>query len=956
MGLLKTFGNRLIMSGCMLLAVFMLCSTDAYAIGDGKVPSGTTGKIQAPYVNKTSARGGRVTYSSHNATQTHWRDFQPSLAPSYDLYSTPGASCDDGNMYYRAGISIIESEKSGQLQISCNLRNARNLNTHKATHFTQGYDGGGYNLNCVLEAANMAKLSTMTMKEIKKFTAPYNVYIKYRNGSDKGSSGNTAWNNHISVTAKSCVSANEAGKMQVTAGSTEKGKFSYNSSKAETSVKWIWTLDVPSSDKTTLKANGFNTGTYTYRYTDKNGKTHTKTFRNYKITDTKKLKGLNLYGTGTYKLKVSVVVNNKIVDLYWTYHDFNIIRGGKKIGVYDIKKEVSYVNEYTSWLSNKYTFKVSNTGCDIPENMGGCVRKYKINHIYQKSDGSYDTQHPNYSVIKNIKINKNETKTLKIKTYTSGVNSKGKAKNLTYILDKDRNSKYGIPKSTKNVSKGSNEKTFKVKYYPGTAVINVYYKRYTAEVRYYYDGVEDKNASYEVYSANCHKEITAKNKSNGYIFKKKKLSGAKSGSTKYKFKITRKSGAKVKIYYTSKKYDYEIHYYYNGVEDKKSTAKGTIKINESNVITVVNKNTRTVNGTKKTYVYDKSKVSKGSRFSNWKFTVRKNKAKLKVYYKLADLNYEIHYFYDGVEDTNNKVSGTVKTTMSNIVTVTNKNTRTVNGNNKTYHYSKCDVTSGSKISNWKFTVGKNKARLNVHYVSSELNYTIRFFYDGKEDTSRKITGATLPANTKTVDLNNYRKKGTVNYLHLKTVAYNGKYTSSGGVITFKVTSNNAVLDVYYVSSKKYTIYYYLNDELYTTKTGSVKFNQSYNITADDLSKKHKNFIFAESVARQNAKRTGNYTFKMTGNDAVFVIYYDTKTTYKYTIRYYYDDVEDSDRTITKSVPVNSKVTAPDKPKDRYTLDKDKTPSMTFNVNSDNFEFKVYYKKKPNYVFDVHLKE
>ena len=189
MGLLKTFGNRLIMSGCMLLAVFMLCSTDTYADSDNdnKAPAGTTGKIQAPYVNKTSARGGRVTYSSHNATWTHWREFQPSLAPSYDLYSTPGASCDDGNMYYRAGINIIEREKSGQLQISCNLRNARNLNTHKATHFTQGYDGGGYNLNCVLEAANMAKLSTMTMKEIKKFTAPYNVYIKYRNGSDKGS-------------------------------------------------------------------------------------------------------------------------------------------------------------------------------------------------------------------------------------------------------------------------------------------------------------------------------------------------------------------------------------------------------------------------------------------------------------------------------------------------------------------------------------------------------------------------------------------------------------------------------------------------------------------------------------------------------------------------------------------------------------------------------------------------
>lgn len=171
-------------------------------------------------------------------------------------------------------------------------------------------------------------------------------------------------------------------------------------------------------------------------------------------------------------------------------------------------------------------------------------------------------------------------------------------------------------------------------------VINVYYtydkSTFQYTVHYFYDGIEDES-KVESNNAKYQDKITA------YIDKNK---------TGYKFEKTENipliitevtENNVINVYYVKDEFSYTVEYYYENKtshqydKDEKASVVKSAQYSE--------KITSYVDKTKKGYVLDK--------VENLPLTITEIAENniIKIYYKLADYNYIIHYFYNGVEDT-----------------------------------------------------------------------------------------------------------------------------------------------------------------------------------------------------------------------------------------------------------------------------------------------------------------
>ncbi len=99
---------------------------------------------------------------------------------------------------------------------------------------------------------------------------------------------------------------------------------------------------------------------------------------------------------------------------------------------------------------------------------------------------------------------------------------------------------------------------------------------------------------------------------------------------------------------------------------------------------------------------------------------------IKVYYVKDSFKYSVEYYFDGIIDSSMTVTGTAN--FKDII--------------DSYTDKVIDGYKLEKTENLPLTISSNKDAnvIRVYYVKNEFGYSVHYFYDGTEDTSKLETG------------------------------------------------------------------------------------------------------------------------------------------------------------------------------------------------------------------------
>ena len=487
-------------------------------------------------------------------------------------------------------------------------------------------------------------------------------------------------------------------------------------------------------------------------------------------------------------------------------------------------------------------------------------------------------------------------------------------------------------------------------------IIKIYYEKDNFEytVHYYYDGVED-TSKVETGIAEFEEKITEyiEKPITGYILKEAD-----------ELTITEVPANNIlNVYYIRGQFDYSIHYHYQGVEDESKVIKGTATYGDV-ISTYEDKN---ITGYKLDYVDTDS------------ITITENSANnvMNVYYIKDVFEYTVEYYYDGVikdsetvidiaafeeeitEYTDKIIPGYVLVkTENNPLKITELSENNImriyyekGEYNYTVHYfyegieniSKIEKSQAiygdvienyadknikgytlEKVENFPLTVSENEENnaINVYYVKDVFEYTVHYFYEGIEDTSKVEV---ISAKYEDIILT-YKDK---NIQDFKLVREEN--------IPLTITDNpdNNVINIYYEKNiTEYTVHYFYdgveNEEMTETLLGKI----GTEIT--DYEEKN--------IPGYKLEKTENLPLKVTKNsdENVINIYY-VKDNFEYKVEYYYDGILDETKTEKNIALYQSEVTEYiDKNIEGYKLDKvEGTPLTIKEIVKDNV-IKVYY--------------
>lgn len=643
-----------------------------------------------------------------------------------------------------------------------------------------------------------------------------------------------------------------------------------------------------------------------------------------------------VYKPGKYKLKCTEIIKASQSNLKHHYRTYYVYNGNTPIYTFSTKNDR---------IESITTYKTDTTKSEFSINLPNCSDscEYTINYYYKLgANGKWSKQ---YSLSKNFNSNKPVTIKITDKSKLNiAKNSKYKGEYLYYKT-----------KISGNKNNAELQSDMKVKLKGGGVTINVYYVERKAKVYYYYNGTENKAARETIYTHKTNKKISVENKykSKGrqYSHKESKASNAKLiNGEKYKFVLSNTT-ATIKIKYNMK---YKVAHYYCDAAGK-NPVKGLV---EDKVTT----NSNTVGYTKHieykgdNYVFYKSSAKKHCTKKNENFTLTNTGAIINVYYKVKQdkpMTYTVCYYYDGSEATNLRQTKTIQPGASHTVTVSNNDTYS----GKKYLFKDSNASNCTKKGAYKFVVNKSGAKIKIYYVSS-MNYKINYYYNGvyKFNKTGTVNATTKLKFTAPNESNHYSNK---TYNFDKSVVVSNATKVSNYV--FNVKSNNAVVAIYYTDTLKYTVKYYYNGVNKKNLTLSTPRNKP-TVTLSQkniLTYKNVTYAYKKDVLTKAQKSSGwsksSWKYKLTGNNAIIKIYLENDDVYKYKIRYFYDNVEDTSKAVTDIAKKNATIVAPEQIKNGYKRDSTKTPSMRFKIVRNNQEIKVYYKKLPKQNrFNVHL--
>ena len=673
--------------------------------------------------------------------------------------------------------------------------------------------------------------------------------------------------------------------------------------------------------------------------------------------------------TSDLKTDPLVITNNvetNVINVYYVKNSYNYsihyyYSGQEDTSKTETKSAVfgSFITSYPDKNITGYKFSKSTT---LPIVIGSNSSRNRINVYYVKDSFEYKVHYFYDGVEDTSKI---ETKSAvygsTVKTIT--------AKNKTgYKFEKTEN----LPLTISEKASQNN--------------INVYYVKNTYEysVHYFYDGVENPN-NVDINTALFEDEISTFDDkvTTGYKFEKVKALNSDGNEKDLPLKIgTDKTKNIINVYYVKENYEYTVRYYYDGVEDttkrESYTAQYGAKIN---------------NYTDKVITGYKFVKTTGKPLT---ITTDKNKNIIRVYYVKNSFNYSVHYYYDGVENKDNAYTKTAKYN-SEIKTFTDKNItgykleKTIGlpltiGVDETkniikvyyvkddyaylvkYYYDNIEDTSkrepgtakfGSIISNYEdkvidgyklqktenlpLTIGTNVDNniIKIYYIKDSYNYTVHYFYDGKENTEKTVTAkATFDS-----EIRSYTDKNITGYKFEKTENFPLRITSDA--------SKNKI-NVYYVKdSFEYTVHYFYNGVEDTTRieTATSKFGSTISTYKEKLIDGYKK-TSAKALGTDGKEKALPLTITSDVSKNKINVYY-VKDSYNYTVHYFYNGVENADKKETKKAEFGTIIsTYTDKNIDGYKLERKENIPLTITSDVSKNNINIYY-VKDSFEYTVH---
>ena len=612
---------------------------------------------------------------------------------------------------------------------------------------------------------------------------------------------------------------------------------------------------------------------------------------------------IEISSTGENVIKVYYERNSYDYEVHYFYN------GNEDISLKEIKsaKYNDIINTYTNNLKTGYKLdRVENLPLTI-KTKGNVINVYYVTDESQTKELSYTVKYyKNGTLVEADTEIVTETKQVlennELTVKKDDINVTNKY--VGYKFDKTNPS--DIPNTIEN-----------------GGVIEVYYVKDVFEytIEYYYNGKIDKSKT-ESSKAEFESVINTypDKKETGYKLDKEENLPLTVSEDKTKNVI--------KIYYVTdetqtKKVSYTVEYYKDGVLVKSDTQKvtETKQVLENDELTV-----------KKIEINVTDKYVGYSFVKTEPLTIPdtiENNGVIKVYYERNSYDYEVHYFFNGNEDTSliERKSAKYEEVIS---TYTDK------------------VRPGYKldrVENLPLTISTEDNVINVYYVTDNsqtktLSYTVEYYKDGVlTDTEiEKETKQLLDSDTLTVKVN---KINTVN----KYPGYKFEKTNPSELP--EIIEDGGVIKVYYVKDEfSYSVEYYYDGKIDNSKTetSSALFEsvidtyEDKNITGYVLSK-------VENLP---------LTISENENKNVIRVYY-VKGTYKYTVNYYYDNVLDKDSTDTFEAKFEDVITTYEqKIRTGYVLDKVTGLDLIISADESKNVINVYYKKaKYSYVVEYY---
>ena len=426
----------------------------------------------------------------------------------------------------------------------------------------------------------------------------------------------------------------------------------------------------------------------------------------------------------------------------------------------------------------------------------------------------------------------------------------------------------------------------------------------------------------------------------------------------------------IKLYYDRNLYEYTVNYHYEG-EDKVTTE--TVK--DQKFETVIDKDSYKEKGLKPGYVFEKYGDNSAS-------TVGTDNSKniVDIYYnKRTDIKYTVEYYYQGTDDKYTKEDSKIfEATLDEVVTsetVENEKTLKTYGEKTGYVFAKTDPANGITIT---VVDTEDEATTNVIRLyydrRTDIEYTVEYYYQNldndeytKEDTKTyeatfmEVVNENTTENSKSLkELGN--KEG---FTFSKTDPANG--------LTINADTDNVIKLYYDRNLYEYTVnYHYEGEDKVTTET--VK-DQKFETVIDKDSYKEKGlkpgYVF-EKYGDNSASTVGTDNSKN-----IVDIYYNKRTDIKYTVEYYYQNLDNDeytkentktfeatlDEVVTETTTEESKTLKELGEKDGFEFVKtDPTRGITIKVVNDEDEattnvIKLYYnRQKYPYCVEHHYED
>ena len=273
-------------------------------------------------------------------------------------------------------------------------------------------------------------------------------------------------------------------------------------------------------------------------------------------------------------------------------------------------------------------------------------------------------------------------------------------------------------------------------------------------------------------------------------------------------------------------------------------------------------------------------------------------------------------------------------------------------------YSVSKVTVDNVEINWEngFSVGWTKSSqtvtVRIYIKPNEANLQIQYLTEDGQPLTGELESSTLGVLTREgTDFNGYVRNGNLQntkiegyygetyiiYTDLKSVSSLKEYALNYEYSSAAVSDNNTVLKLYYRSvSHEYTVNYYKDSISDRNFLGEVEGTGSVGDTIPaDLT------LFAPEGYAVPGTRSGAEKISADGGDVVNVVY--SKDTFKYSVHYFYDEVEDEQALEQGIGEFESQVTTYKvKPRTKYALDYVENLPLTIGTDVSKNVINVYY--------------